>query len=68
MSVKLPPQLVDRWTGGSLTQRPKGSFAVSQLKQFLLEVTVITKHDFIRNQKIEIPHEFPILKNIAAYI
>ena len=31
--VKPPPCLVDRWAGGSLTQRSKGPFAVSWPRQ-----------------------------------
>ena len=32
-SVKPPPCVVDRWAGGSLTRRPKGTFAVSWTRQ-----------------------------------
>ena len=32
-SVKLPPCVVDKWVGGSLTQSPKSLFSVSCLRQ-----------------------------------
>ena len=39
--MKPPPCVADRWVGGSLTRRPKGSFAVSYPRK-LGEQNVIT--------------------------
>ena len=33
LALVVPPCVVDRWAGGSLTRRPKGPFAVSWPRQ-----------------------------------
>ena len=51
-SAKPPPCVVDRLTGGSLTRRPKGPFAVSWPKQ-LGKLNVIAIKITITIQKID---------------
>ena len=55
--VKRPVSVVDKWTGGSLTRRPKGPFAVVRSSQLNLvnnnvtKITLAKKVSFVSSHK-----------------